>query len=93
MRTLSDVNKQFSEELKKLQEQYRESLEELLKEHGLDNGVTRIEDGKEGILVVERDFYRRLGYELKFYPTTKAGKVSKRADGYVCFPDFKPKER
>ena len=93
MKTINEIDKAFDEELEKLQERYRESLEELIKENGMDKGVIRIEDGKEGVLVAERDFYRTAGYELKFHPITKTGEVSKKASGYsIRLTEFKPKE-
>ena len=92
-KTKNEVDKAFSKELQELQERYREALEELKKENKMDKNVIRIKDGKEGVLVVEQDWYRRLGYELKFYPITKAGKVSQKASGwYIELTEFKPKE-
>lgn len=93
METENDIEKRFGKELNELQEQYREALEELIKEKGMDKGVIRIRDGKEGVLVIESDWYRRSGYDLKFYPITKAGEVSKKASGfYIRLAEFKPKE-
>ena len=89
-RTLARVNEQFNISLAKLQEQYREALEELLKEYCLDSDVVNIVDGQEGVLVIERNLSRQLGYELKFYPITKTGKLSKRAIGCFCLQNFKP---
>jgi len=92
MESIRDIEKRFTEELGKLQERYREALEELIKENGLDKGVIRIKDGKEGVLLVVQDFYRRLGYEVKFYPITKSGKVSvKSSDWFWDLKGFKPK--
>lgn len=91
MRTLAQVNERFNKEYTKLQEQYRQALEKLLKEHSLDNGVINTFDGKEGVLVVERDPYRWSGYALKFYPITKAGKFSKKALDCYYLQNFKPK--
>lgn len=94
MESTRDIEKRFSEELEKLQERYREALEELIKENGMDKGVIRIKDGKEGVLLVVQDFYRRLGYEVKFYPFTKSGEVSQKSSGWSCslsLSEFKPK--
>ena len=93
MKTKTDVDRVFGEELKKLRERYREALKELIKENGLDKGVIRIEDGKEGVLVVESEYYKTLGYEIKFYPITKSGKVSLKSSGWFWdLSGFKPKE-
>ena len=91
MKTIREVDKLFYEELDKLQKKYRDALEELLKENGLNNGVVRIKDGKEGVLVAEKDLDMWLGYELKFYPITKAGELSKKASFYYYLEDFKPR--
>ena len=82
MKTIQDIDREFGEELEKLQKRYREALEELIRENGMDKRVIRLQDEKEGVLIAERDFYRVMGYELKFYPITKAGKVSKKPSGF-----------
>ena len=88
-----EVDKAFSKELQELRERYRKALEELKKENKMDKGVIRIKDGKEGVLVVEQDYYRSFGYDLKFYPITKAGKVSQKASGWnLHLTEFKPKD-
>ena len=93
MKTIQDIDSEFFEELEKLQKRYREALEELIRENEMDKRVIRLEDEKEGVLIVERDFYRTMGYEMKFYPITKAGKVSKKASGFGISPTkFKPKK-
>lgn len=93
MKTLSEVDKLFYEKLGKLREQYREALQELLKENSLDKGVIRIEDGKEGVLAIDPDLYTSLRYGLKFYPITRNGEVSKKSSGgCIYLQEFKPKE-
>lgn len=83
METMESVRNQFNNELKQLQERYRKALEELLKTNGLDKRVIRIKDGKEGVLAVESDWEKRLGYGINFYPVTKSGKASLRKSGMV----------
>ena len=93
MKTIDELDETFSEELWKLRERYREALKELIKDNGMDKGVIRMSDGKEGVLSVEQEYCKVLGYEIRFYPITKAGKVSQRASGWVwSLAGFKPKE-
>lgn len=92
METIASIEERFEKERKQLTERYREALKDLLKTSGLDKGVIRIEDGKEGVLVVESEYYKVLGYEIKFYPLTKSGKVSQKSSGWFWdLKGFKPK--
>ena len=79
MKTLQEIydahNQRFSEEMAS----YVAELESHIKDLGLDKRVIRIKDGREGELkVVQESAFA----EIKFYPITKAGELSKNASEY-----------
>lgn len=57
----------------------------LKKLYGEQHEVIRIEDNKKGVLkpVVKPCFYIKSPCEIKFYPYTKKGELSKVASGYI----------
>lgn len=57
----------------------------LKKLYGKQHEVIRIEDGKKGVLkpVVKLCSYGEYPCEIKFYPYTKKGEVSKSSSGYI----------
>lgn len=88
MKTLQEIydahNQRFDEEMAS----YVAELESHIKELGLDKRVIRIKDGREGELKVIRES----GFaEIKFYPITKSGELSKNASEYFLlgFKDCK----
>lgn len=62
---------------------YKDNLQMLLRTNHLDGIVERVRDGRKGKLCVMLDVTETLGYDLKFYPITKKGTVSLKADGYI----------
>ena len=80
MRT-NEIMKKHKAMLKETYTQTITDLREALKESGLDGLVRRKKDGRLGWLDI------RLAYpympELVFYPKTKAGGMSLKANGYV----------
>lgn len=92
METLREIEEFWFEEARQLEKRYGEALVAFRKVSGLDKRVIRIRDGKEGVLVVERDTCATLNYVIKFYPITKSGEVSQKASGWVHdLSDFRPK--
>ncbi len=82
--TYKEIRKITNQEFGKVKENYKKLLEQYLQEHNLDEMVIRIKDRKKGKLMVIASLEDAFGYELKFYPVTKTGSVSKMASGCIC---------
>lgn len=77
----NDILKQHTKTLRETTAQTVNDLKEELKESRLDGLVRRKSDGRLGWLQVRT--YAPYMPELAFYPRTKAGEMSLKADGYI----------
>lgn len=77
------LSKKAYEEINKVRENYKEEINNALEEKGLNGMVVRTKDGAVGKLLIAYDFLNTLNYEVRFYPVTKSGAISKKASGYV----------
>lgn len=82
MKTLREICDTHSKHIVEEMDSYIKELKNHIKELGFDKRVIRIKDGREGELRVVRDVYNFIRADIKFYPITKNGTVSKCADGY-----------
>lgn len=87
MKTLQEIYDTHKQRVSKEMALYVAELENHIKELGLNKRVIRIKDGREGELKVVRESTL---IEIKFYPITKSGELSKNASGYFLL-GFKDK--
>ena len=80
---INSFGKKAYEEIDKVITNYKEEINKALEEKGLNGMVVRTKDGAVGKLFLDYNYALTLNYELKFYPVTKSGEISKKAGGYV----------
>ena len=87
MKSFNAIQNMYGEKVEEIRSDYKKSIERWLKANELDGDVVRKSDGVKGRIIIERDWGRAVGYILKFYPYTKAGRLSINASGYIREPD------
>ena len=78
--TVLEIRDKYLDEKRKLTEDYKKKANARLKEIGLGGLVRRKRDGKIGWIKV-RDYY------FVFFPRTKKGEMSLKADEYIFDPE------
>ena len=81
------LNQKAYDKINKVRKNYIEEVNNALREKGLDGMVVRVKDGVKGQLLLAFDHELILNYELRFYPVTKSGEISKKANGWVSIVD------
>lgn len=97
MKTLQEIYDTHKQRVSEEMASYVAELENHIKELGLNKRVIRIKDGREGELKVIRE--NSTFAEIKFYPITKSGELSKNASeyfllgfkGYALEKEYRPK--
>lgn len=82
MRTLQEIEKDYSDTTKKLREEYKNAMLEILKESGLNDGVIRKKDGVKGVIQIYCE-YASFFPKYHFHPYTKNGEISKVQKGWI----------
>ncbi len=82
MSTLKEIYDAHRQRMNEAVDRYIKEIENHIKELGFGKRVIRIKDGREGELrVVRSNSYTRA--DINFYPITRAGTVSKHAEGFI----------
>ena len=83
--TYQEIRNLGYEEIRTVKDNFKTRTEEYLRENHLDQIVERVKDGRKGKLKVVQDISCTLDYEIRFYPITKRGTLSLKADGYIAW--------
>ena len=92
--TIEKIKNKAYYEVKKAQENYKDSLIKYLEKNDLKDKVIRVKDGKIGTFHLQHDWCTKVGYQIVFYPLKKDGTEGKKYETVwneiKLTEDFKP---